>query len=640
MKKINNIKRKHLITTVLFAVMLTSCNFLDVIPPEQATLGDATRTPEATLGFLYSCYSGVHNPIVYWGSVHGADEYAMPVEWNHAPHEVAFDLFTPQSWQEQRWNQLYDGIGQILQFLRELENAPDLTLVQREEWEAEAYFLLAHYHFEILRYYGPCPITDKLVSHDILPEEYAGRSHYDMVTNWIVDILDEKVLKGYRLPMTRDVNDRGRATHVIALSLKARALLYAASPLWNGSFPYPSWQNKVESSYKGVDYGKELVSRTYDSKKWERARIACEEALQEALSAGHRLYGEGPTDLNFYTQEGVSLNNVYIPGGASDDFKKRVLLFRYMTSTHVGEGNTEIIWGLNADDQMLNAQMPHRLLQTNNSEWVEGWQGLSPFLNSIERFYMNDGARLDKNRTDLLERAGVDAGRPDLINLVVGREPRFYAWMAFDQGDWGTMVANGSPLQIELKDKEKQGYWPDRYARNYCVTGFLSQKWIRPNFTFNTSGNNNQKKYPRPLIRMAELYLNLAECYAMEGNTAKALENLNKVHQRAGLRAVTESDLIADYPLMEWIRNERFVELWGEGHRHFDIRRWGMGMEYLSSGKREGLNAEKIVAPTFEEFNTRVVVDQPYKWSDRMYIAPIFYSEIGKNRQLVQAPGY
>lgn len=67
---------------------------------------------------------------------------------------------------------------------------------------------------------------------------------------------------------------------------------------------------------------------------------------------------------------------------------------------------------------------------------------------------------------------------------------------------------------------------------------------------------------------MAELYLNLAECYAAQGNTPKALENLNKVHQRAGLPAITEADITeSERTLTDWILNERFVEFYGEGHR-------------------------------------------------------------------------
>ena len=73
---------------------------------------------------------------------------------------------------------------------------------------------------------------------------------------------------------------------------------------------------------------------------------------------------------------------------------------------------------------------------------------------------------------------------------------------------------------------------------------------------------------------MAELYLNLAECHAALGNTTEALINLNVIRQRAGVQNLTEGDLTGEMNLMDWVRNERFVELFEEGHRYYDLRRW------------------------------------------------------------------
>ena len=55
----------------------------------------------------------------------------------------------------------------------------------------------------------------------------------------------------------------GRATSVIAKAIKARMLVYAASPLWNGNFPYSEgdWCNKT---FETPGYGKSLVSHSYD----------------------------------------------------------------------------------------------------------------------------------------------------------------------------------------------------------------------------------------------------------------------------------------------------------------------------------------------------------------------------------------
>lgn len=191
-----------------------------------------------------------------------------------------------------------------------------------------------------------------------------------------------------------------------------------------------------------------------------------------------------------------------------------------------------------------------------------------------------------------------------------------------------------------MRDGEKQGYNPNNFNRDHCVTGFLTQKYIQPNLNRSRNNSWNYEAKPKPLIRMAELYLNLAECQDILGDKNGAIQNLNVIRKRAGIPELQESDITAEMTLTDWVRNERFIELWGEGHRFFDIRRWVEGPKYLGAGKREGLNAEEKINPTFEEYNRRIKVPQPYKWSPRMYIAPIFYNESYKNPQMVQAPGY
>ena len=96
--------------------------------------------------------------------------------------------------------------------------------------------------------------------------------------------------------------------------------MYAASPLWNGQFPFSSWKNKVntpgdkdffvgdDAKYKESigrdDYGIELVSSSYNEKKWERAMEACQKALDFALNEGGcRLYGTEASDMTLYQTE-------------------------------------------------------------------------------------------------------------------------------------------------------------------------------------------------------------------------------------------------------------------------------------------------------------------------------------------------
>lgn len=127
------------------------------------------------------------------------------------------------------------------------------------------------------------------------------------------------------------------------------------------------------------------------------------------------------------------------------------------------------------------------------------------------------------------------------------------------------------------------------------------------------------------------------------GNTTEALANLNEIRGRAGLKELTDADLTGDMTLMDWVRNERFVELYEEGFRYYDVRRWMIAPTMLKAGVRYGLNglAEN---PSFEEFNQPTLIDQPFKWDNRLYLMPIWsrqgMDELYSNPQLVQAPGY
>jgi hypothetical protein len=91
--------------------------------------------------------------------------------------------------------------------------------------------------------------------------------------------------------------------------------------------------------------------------------------------------------------------------------------------------------------------------------------------------------------------------------------------------------------------------------------------------------------------------------------------------------------------LVQHVLEERFIELYQEGHRYYDIRRYVKGSEYLSSNCYQGLNA-MIVGPSFEVFNTPTHINQPFSWDNRLYLMPISNKEIYANPQMVQAPGY
>ena len=650
---------RNAVLTLLLLCGISSCNYLDIVPVEQADLSDANQNNETTLGFLFSCYAGIRNPMSYTAFEQGCDEYVLPPLWGHGGQYIQWNNNTPggiyDGWS---WgNNNYRFIGQCYLFQRELHNAVESTEQEKAMYLAETNFLIAYYHMQTLIAYGPCAITSEYIDQTAPESAYPGRSHFDYVVDWICSKFDEAIESG-SLPATRSGDEWGRATTVMAKALKARLRVYAASPLWNGSFPYPEWVNK---NYETPGYGKELVSHTYDAQKWEVARQACEEAYNAAIAAGHKLFSLEDARAKI-SQDGLSENLPYVPlrdennpetGVEDKEFKERVLLMRYVTATRLNEGNMEIIWGIANQGDVLIASLPHCIHPNNSNGWHSGYSGVSPTLNSIKWFYTENGKPVDQDpafypEDQWFQSAGASgriyghasstASRSDIIKLNARREPRFYAWIAFDGGDFGTKLYNGNPLTLNLRNGQMRGYNAELFNRDNCQTGYLSQKYLAPASYYSNSGSTMENK-PRPLIRMAELYLNLAECYANQGNAAKTLEFLNPIRERAGIPALTQEELGNQAQMVKWVQNERSVELFNEGQRYYDVRRWMLAPQTMGAGVRKGLNAT-VVDPDFTTFNTETTIDQNFAWHNRLYLLPLFANEVYKNPQFVQAPGY
>ncbi len=632
----------------LFCILAaTSCNFLEVVPPETMEIEDTMKDKDRAEAFLYSCYEGttsLYKQRLLRSFVSSTDEYGLPTAWGVNSQRNAWGLVNAGEVWTPAWDVCYTYIGKTNLFLKLLGEYTPAHSTESDiaRWKAECSFLLGFYHYYLLESYGPIPIQDHFYSNSTPKEDFPGRSHYDYCVDRIVAWLDDAAQNGLPDYIAID-SELGRATVTAAKALKARVLLYAASPMWNGEAPasIKAWKNK---NYETPGYGMELVSSKYDENKWERALTACQEAIAFAE-------GEGRRELFTldYAEQRRAAEDVELPDipGASDEFKKYVSLMSYLMVTVETDGNKEIIWGssypatINYYLDWENTALPHAVT-TYNGAATGGRSGVSPFLYSIEHFYTENGKLPARDNafypeSEWFESAGLSRG--EIIKLNDKREPRFYAWFGFDGAEIGSKLKSGKPLVANMRNKEQQGYNPSK-DNDLNITGYLCKKWIQPNLTWNSSTNTtNTRTVPFPVIRLAELYLNIAECYAAKGQTKEALDNLNKVRERAGIPALTAADLTSDMPLMEWIRNERFVELWGEGHRYFDLRRWCIAPKYLKAGLREGLNFT-IENPSFEELNRRTLVNQNFVWNDRMYFQPIYTNELYSNPQLVQAPGY
>lgn len=274
---------------LLLTAAVAACDYLDVIPPEQQTLDDTMKDATAVESWLYSCYGEAPymSRIEYLCST---DEWCLPTIFNDFGQTIAWNQLNSSSvWtnNDTTWTGVYSVLGQCNLFLKRLAEADPLGVTEemKNEYRAEMSFLVGYYHMRALQQYGPIPIIDHFIPQNTSLAEIPGRSHFDYCVDYIARKFDEAIADGY-LPAYRE-QEWGRATSSAALALKARLLVYAASDLWNGGFPDRNWKNK---NFQTPGYGYELVSHTYDPKKWERALEACDAAIEHATTqGGHKL---------------------------------------------------------------------------------------------------------------------------------------------------------------------------------------------------------------------------------------------------------------------------------------------------------------------------------------------------------------
>ena len=631
MKTIKIISR--FILSVTAACCMASCNYLDVVPDETADLPDAMKDRASTLGFLHSCYTYFEWFYTVENSfINSTDEYARPLLWADDGQKAAWNQLSPSS-QTAPWNSCYDGIGRCHLFMDQLDksNPTGVTESDKRRWKAEALFCRALYHFMLLESYGPIPLVTEHYNQNLDKKDFPGRSHFDVCVDSIAEWFDRAA---FELPPTVQNSELGRATSTACKALKARLLVYAASPLWNGSFPYSNWKN---TNFETPGYGKELVSRTYDENKWERALTACNEALDWALTQGNRKLFDLATSTSIRINQGVPLPNIE---GVDDQFKESVMLMRYLNTTRETDGNKEVIFAIGSGDNYgIYSQIPHGVTTYNGSP-VGGWGGIAVFLNSVERFYTKNGKLPQYDHTfpdksDWFESAGLS--NPDIIKLNVNREPRFYACVGYDRGDY---EINEETVTLYMKFGEKNGCMD--LNTDHLYTGYAVKKGVHPaakvtNTTFSI------EIYPFPIIRLGELYINYAEaCAEYTGSLDnKALGYINAIRRKAGIPDFqTAFGNLSGNKLINAIHREKMIEFIFEGHWLYDLKRWKKAEEFFAPDA-EGMRGLVSVGKTNEEFykDTRLI-GRPFVFTRKQHLHPINNVDITVNHNLVQNPGW
>ena len=603
--------------------LLTSCvDYLDKESDTELTLPMVFEDKTRTEGWLANVYSHVPDP--YWGYARKlgwdilSDDMTASERWRQWDWKVIPMLlgeWTPSTdWDGNYWSRLPQLIREANIFIENVHPLPDqgISATEVTYMKAEMRFMIAYYYYLLSNTYGPVPFKPNYIAPTDfnLADLMEGQRPYYEVVDWV-----DKELKEVAeiLPAKyTEARKYGRATSIMCLAVRARMLLFAASPLVNGNPDYANHKNKD---------GENLFSTTADKAKWAYAAQACKELIDAAEAAGHKLYTEKNDD------------------GTIDPFMSYQNLFL----TRYDEGNTEILFarpggseygeyekhatpaasggsgGLGVTQSLVDAFFMENGLPINddNSKYVETGYSVSDEMrgNTVWDTEVNGGAISKKNT----------------YNMYCHREPRFYITVSYN---------NSYFTQENREFNFFNGTADNPHTHDAPQNGYLIRKKISPDLNVK---QGTYKYRPGIVYRLGEAYLNYAEALnESDPGNGDILVYLNKIRERAGIRQYTTGatddnfihvDLNDQAEMRKLIRAERRVELNCEGIRYDDLRRWKEA-ENVLNGDFYGMNFSG-------KDNFSFYVRTPYLkrvYKKAYYWFPIHQSEIDKNDKLVLSP--
>jgi len=203
------------------------------------------------------------------------------------------------------------------------------------------------------------------------------------------------------------------------------------------------------------------------------------------------------------------------------------------------------------------------------------------------------------------------------------REPRFYANILYNGANW-----KGRTLQ--LYDGGTDGFMTYKNSGQDNVhkstTGYIFRKFMSDASNMNYVSILSGQFWIE--MRLAEIYLIRSEAYARQGDYVSAYKDLNDIRARVGMHALP---IKADWDqYLSDLMKERVCELGMEGHRFFDLVRWGKAQEVLDGKYTHGV---QITPKAGGEFEYEVIEcdPTPRHFPERFNIYPIPYSELKAN---------
>ncbi len=424
-----------------------------------------------------------------------------------------------------KWQHSYDGVARANEamLLAQSPDVKDMTDAEKAQVVAESKFLRGHYHFEAKKMWNKVPYISEAVYKRDDPNSTKLANTADIWANIEKDFSDAAAV----LPATQA--QKGRATKWAAMTYLAKAYMFQKK--------FAAAKTLLEDVYKNS--GKKLMPNFHDNYR----NITNNNA-------------ESIFEVEFSINDGSTGNN----GNAGDN-----LNWPYSANSP-GRG-------------CCGFYLPSQNL-VNSFKTKDGL----PMIGDKA-----DGTSDTYNAIDVPNDQGLKSNQAFTLDKTIPVDPRL-DWTVGRRGvnflDWGPMPGND-------------------WIRNQLYSGpYIGKKWMyyladegsSTHSTNKRAVNNNYR-----LLKMSSVILWLAECEAELGNLAGAETYVNMIRNRAKNGSVQDASVnyvVNPYPTgtfaekgkdfaLNAVRMENRLEFAMEGHRFFDLVRWGIAAPYINKYLKE-----------------------------------------------------
>ena len=639
--------KKYLLSILCGILLLPGCNYLDMVPEKDIetveSLFEQRTKVELWWKGLYAELNNIFADFRVNTAYLGADEFVTcqalhsSTLYNLDGLKIADGLQMSQNPYGSIWYRMYVVIRNCNIFLENVDHTYNMSEEDRNWWKADVKAVKAYVYFELVRRYGPICLVPQNMPVDLPVKDYQlPRQHVDTCFKEIINLLEESM--EYVPKHSQRISNYGHTFSLEAVyALKAKVLLYAASPLFNGNAFYSDFKNKN---------GELLFNSTYDRNKWLLAAEAADKAAEMCEDGGRALVSGATGKKTDLLNKMADIENMSFSRFNNSEYllewKYPSTFYQFILPRLVGDDD-------NFDSQALGC--------------------LSPSMKMVEMYYTANGLPIDaditwnySNRYKLASESspvyeGVVPMNIDVVNLHLRREPRFYACIAGDRMYWqrGTNTAD-KDYNFLVKAHKGEEPWGTQY--DFIVSNSwqnINGYWLKKHLFswFNTLGyaNNLQGNETAAIIRLAEVDLMQAEAWNeyLDQPDSRVYDPLDKVRERAGVLPVREAwgsysnnpvKVTTKVGMRDIIHQEYGIEFAFEGHRYWDIRRWLTAHQTMNE-KQYGWNVIGTTDQAFYNYETGPVV----VYSSNKFIAPRDYLDPFDAEEIlisgmVQNPGW